>query len=174
MRKLFSAQLLAAFLSVTASLSALTIGTANVRYCIEESKIGKSEQSQFEELKKQLEQGLEQKDKELNELAPKLKDEYLDTLTPEAERELKEKFNQLSQEMSIQQNQYYQTLNSANYQFMSKILEMIQEASKIVATQKKLDLILNDEACFYKNDSVDVSKEIVKELDAAFDKAQKK
>jgi outer membrane protein len=182
MKKWTAALLLLIACAVAPSLAAdkvapPTVGTVNFKTILEKSKVGKEEQSHFDQIRKQIEQSIEQKEKELNELAPKFSDEYLDSLTPEAESELKEKFKTLSQDLTQQQNQYYQTLNQANMQVVQKIFDMIAEASKAVAKEKGLDLILNEESCFYKADKLDLSAEIIKKLDemhAAAEKAEKK
>jgi outer membrane protein len=152
----------------------LKIGTASFKVCLEGSKYGKKEQVRFEELKKQLEVSLEAKEKELNELAPKLKDEYIDTLSPEAEAELKGRFKALSQEYSMQQNQYMQMLNQTNYQIIQKFGEWIGVASTQVAKAKNLDLILNEEAIFHSNPTLDVSQDVIQELDKKFQEEEKK
>jgi outer membrane protein len=156
-----------------ADIPSAKIGTVSFKSCVETSKVGKQEQAQFDVVKKQLEQSLEKKQKELNELSPKFSDEYLDSLTPEAEKELKEKFQLLSNELSQQQGQYYQTLEQSHFQIMQKIYEMIGKASDSVAKEKKLDLVLNDEVCFFKAEALDVSKDIIKKLDELFDQAEK-
>jgi outer membrane protein len=149
-----------------------SIGTVSFKAVIEKSKIGKEEQARFDQMRKQMEQSLEQKEKELNELAPKFNDEYLDSLTPEAEKELKEKFNALSQELTQKQNEFYQTLNQSQMQVMQKVYDMISEASKLLAAEKGLDLIVNDEVCFFKDNAFDVSSEVIKKLDQMADKAK--
>lgn len=164
--------LVAAFGVCPAALAAEAapkIGTVSFKYCLDQSKIGKHEQALFEKIRKDLEQTIEKKEKELNELSPKFSDEYLDALTPEAEGELKEKFKMLSQELTQQQNQYYHTLNQANFQTVQKLFEMISQVAKDVAKEKGLDLVINDESCFFKTDKLDVSKDIVVKLDARFD-----
>jgi outer membrane protein len=153
------------------------VGTVSFKTILEKSKVGKKEQAHFDQLRKQIEQTIEQKEKELNELAPKFSEEYLDSLTPEAEAELKEKFKTLSQDLTQQQNQFYQTLNQANMQVVQKIFEMISEASKALAKEKGFDLIINDESCFYKAEKLDLSEDIIKKLDEmheATEKAEKK
>lgn len=153
----------------TASLSALSIGVVNAKKCVDQSKIGKTEQGQFDQLRKQLEQSVASKEKELNDLKPKLSDEFLDTQTPEAERQIKERFQMLQQE---HQELYYNMstmLNKANYELMQKLLEKIQEASRAVADRKKLDIVMNEEACFYKKETLDVTNEMIEELDKIFD-----
>lgn len=144
------------------------IAVVNFKSCLEGSKLGKKEQGQFDQIKKQMESAIEAKEKELNDLAPKFKDEYLDTLTPEAEAELKQKFKTLSQDLSQSQNQFYQLLNQAHYQIVAKLTEQISKASKKVAKAQGFDMILNEEACFYLDPSFDVSTSVVKELDLAF------
>jgi outer membrane protein len=153
------------------------VGTVSFKTVLEKSKIGKQEQAHFDKIRKDMEQTIEQKEKELNELAPKFSDEYLDSLTPEAETELKEKFKNLSQELTQLQNQFYQTLNQTNMQVVQKIFDMIGEASKALAKEKGLDLIMNDESCFYHADKLDLSADVIKKLDEiheANEKAEKK
>lgn len=150
------------------------LGVVDFKLCLESSKLGKQEQSRFEDIKKQMESSIEAKEKELNELAPKFKDEYMDTLKPEAEAELKEKFKRLSQELSQQQNQYYQLLNQANYQIVQKLSDWISTASEKVAKDKGLDIVLNEEACFYNAPHYDVSSDVVKELDNRYGQEEKK
>lgn len=160
-----------------AAESAPKLATASFKTILEKSKVGKEEQARFDQLRKQMEQSIEQKEKALNELAPKFSDEYLDSLTPEAEAELKEKFKTLSQDLSQDQNQYYQALNQANMQVVQKLFDMIAEASKLLAKDKGLDLIINDESCFFKAESLDVSNDLIKKLDemhAAAAKNEKK
>ena len=155
-----------------AAEKAAAIGTVSFKTVIEKSRVGKEEQARFDQMRKQMEQTLEQKEKELNELAPKFNDEYLDSLTPEAEKDLKDKFGNLSQELTQKQNEFYQTLNQAQMQVMQKVFEMVSEASKSLAAEKGLDLIINDEVCFFKNDKLDVSADIIKKLDQMAEKSK--
>lgn len=156
---------------LAAEKSAPSIGTVNLKTVLEKSRIGKEEQARFDQMRKQMEQTLEQKEKELNELAPKFNDEYLDSLTPEAEAELKEKFKNLSQELTQKQNECYQTLNQAQMHVMQKLYEQISEASQKLAADKGLDLIINDEICYFKAEKLDVSSDVVKKLDELHAKA---
>jgi outer membrane protein len=166
----------AAFILATSAVSspqAPKVGVVNFKSCIEGSKVGKQEQARFEELKKQLEKTIETKEKELQDLSPKFSDEYLDTLSPEAEAELKTKFKNLSQELSQLQNQYYNMLNQANYQIVARLQDAISQAAKQIAQTKGLDLTLNEEVCFYHNPSLDISKEVIAQMDVQFEKDSK-
>ena len=152
------------------------IGMVNFKKCVEESKLGKSEQSLFEGQKKQMEQELEKKQKEIKDLAPKFNDEYLDSLTPEAEKELKGKFQKINEEFTEQQNQFFQAMDQSHLSRMQKIYDMTAKASEAVAKEKKLDLVLNDEVCFYhdkKVDGFDVTGDVIKKLDELFAQSEK-
>jgi outer membrane protein len=162
-----------ALASASAPEGALKVGVVNFKSCFEGSKIGKQEQARFEKMKKQLEGTIEAKEKELNEMAPKFSEEYLDTLSPEAEAELKGKYQKLAQELSQQQNQYYNMLNQANYQVVQEVGEAVSTAAKKVAQKKGLDLALNEEVCFYHNSALEISKEVIVEMDAQFDQDAK-
>lgn len=155
------------------AVKSLKIGFVSFRKCVENSKFGKSEQENFDKLKKQLEQSIELKEKELNDLAPKFSEESLDALTPEAERELKEKFKNLSQDLSVQQNQYFQTLNQAQAQAMQTLIEKVTSISDSMGKKLEFDIIFNDDAAFFRKDALDVTKEVVAELDSMFDSQKK-
>ena len=149
------------------------VGMVNFKKCVEESKLGKSEQALFDTQKKQMEQDLEKKQKEIKELAPKFNDEYLDSLTPEAEKDLKEKFQKLNEEFTEQQNQFFQVMDQSHFQRMQKIYDMTAKASEVVGKEKKLDFVLNDEVCFYKADGFDVTNDVIKKLDELFAQSEK-
>lgn len=164
------------FMSLPSMVSAANakIGVVNFKHCLDESQLGKQEQARFDTLKKQMETTIEEKEKELNALAPKFTEEYLDTLTPEAERDLKEKFRNLSQELSGQQNQFYQQLNQVNFQIMQNINNAIAKAAQKVAKDRGLELIVNEEATYYFDESLDCSAEVVKAMNDNFVQDQKK
>jgi outer membrane protein len=154
---------------------AAKIGTVNFKLCVEESKLGKQEQASFEAMKKQMETVVEEKEKTLNDLANKLNDpDQLDLMSPEAETELKRKFRGLSQEMNQIQQQFYQTLQQANFKIVQTLSEAVNKASEQVAKDQKIDLVLNDETCFFANKALDVSTKVVTEMDKQFDQTSKK
>lgn len=143
----------------------------NFKVCVEKSKIGKQEQTNFEALKKQMETMLSEKEKTLNDMADKLNDpDYLDSLSPEAETELKRKFRTLSQEASQQQQQYMQTLQQANFKVLEKLDELISRAAEIVAKKNGYNVIDNDDATFYYDKDLDISHDIVAVMDEIFEK----
>lgn len=173
MRKLFtSAVITATFLalSATAADPSPSIGAANFATCITESKFGKKEQENMEGMRKQMSSMIEDTEKELREIATKFEDtEYLDSLSPKAEEELKAKFETLQQDLSRYQNQFYQVLNHAQYQMVQKVSNNISKAAEKVAAEKHLDYVLNKEACFYIRPDLDVTTMIISEMDKNFE-----
>src|ERR1700722_11582191 len=131
---------------LTAADRALKVGVVDFKTCVEKSKYGKKEQSNFDALKKQMEGVLEEKEKTLTEISQKINDpDYMDSLSNEAEAELKHKFRALSQELAQHQQQFYQLLNQANFKIVQALTESIAKASKTVAKEKGLDLVVHDE-----------------------------
>jgi outer membrane protein len=165
---LFSALLLAGAV-VAPPAEAANYGFVNFKEIIEQSKMGKQEQAMFDALKTQMEKVLEEKDKELNELASKFNDpDYMDSLSPDAENELKHKLRSLSQDMSEKQNQFYQALQNAQAKIMNKLAESISKAAAKVAKEKQLDAVFNQDASFWVTDSANLSAAVVKTMDDEF------
>ncbi len=158
-----------------ATETGLKIGFVNFRKAVEESKLGKAQQQAFEGMQNQMEAALLDLQKNLNEITTKLSDEdYLDGLSPEAENELKHKYRALSTELTRTQSQYMQTLQDANMKVLQMISSEVAEAAKEVATAKGLDLIVNEEAAFYHRPSMDLSSQVVAQMDAKFEREMKK
>lgn len=177
MKSLKGVFLLIAALSVT-TLSQVE-GTAdtpkirivNFKSCVEQSKLGKQEQSAFEATKKQMETSLSEKEKTLNEMAAKFEDpDYLDSLSAEAETEIKRKFRHLNQEYTQLQNQYMQALQQTNFKVVQKLTENVTKAAALVAKQENVDLILNEEGAFFSSPALDISPKVVIAMDQMFDK----
>ncbi|MBS4169192.1 OmpH family outer membrane protein [Parachlamydia sp. AcF125] len=145
---------------------AAKVAIVNFKECVEKSKIGKHEQSVFESLKKQMENSLQEKEKSLNEIAAKFNDpDYLDTLSPEAEAELKHKYRTLNQEITQYQNQYYQALSQTNMKIIQKLQELISKAAATVAKEVGVDIILNEESSFFYKPEFDLSNKVIELLD---------
>jgi outer membrane protein len=170
MKKTLRSLLVLGCLSAASLSAAESIGVVNFATCISDSKTGKAEQANFEDLKKQLGGHLEAVEKELNEIAGKLNDtEYMDGLSPEAEMELREKARGLNEEMMRYQNQYYQVLNQANMKIVQQISAQIASASEAVAKMQKRQVVLNKESCFYHDASLDITAQVIAEMDKTYD-----
>lgn len=152
------------------SLQSIGIGVVNFKTCVEQSKLGKAEQSAFESLKDQMATVLEKTEKELDDIAKKLSDQdHMDSLSSEAENELKTKFQGLNQELARYQNQYYQILNQANFRLIHELSLKVGEASEAVAKEKGLNIVLNEDACFFRLAGLEITKDVIVELDKRYD-----
>jgi outer membrane protein len=152
----------------------LKVCVVNFKQCVEKSKMGKQEQANFEALKKQMESVLEEKEKTLNEMATKFNDaDYLDSLSPEAETDLKRKFRALNQELTQMQSQYMQTLNQTNFKVVQKLNENVAKSAEEIAKKENYDLVLNEEAIYFYKPTLDITSKVVAFLDEIFDKEAK-
>lgn len=176
-RKLFSLSLLLIGIT-TSNLSALEtkslMGVVNFTSCLSESKYGKQEQQNLENMRKQMTSIMEETEKELKDIASKLQDqEYLDGLSPKAEEEMKIKYQALNEDLARYQNQYYQVLNHANYQIIQKLSTSIAKASEKIAKDKNLSYVINKDACFYFKPDLEITAQVISEMDKNFEIDQK-
>ncbi len=173
--------LLGSFLAVLVSFGALkgaekglNIGIVNFGKCVEVSKYGQLEQKQFETIRAQMQKSIQDLDTQLNAAATKLQDkDFIDSLSPEAERELKQKFQQLGEELQRCQSQYYQIMQQANMKLMHSVAELINEASGNIAKKAHLSLVLNKDAAFHYVETLDITDEVISEMDKKFEKEGK-
>lgn len=175
MKKLKSSILLASLLLAGSTFAdnALT-GVVNFTTCITDSKSGKKEQENMEAIRNQMASLIEDTEKELKELSAKFEDtELLDSLSPKAEEEMKVRFQALQEDLGRYQNQYYQVLQHAQYQLIQKMSGNIAKAAETIAKQKKLDYVINKEACFYIRSDLDVTNAVIAEMDKSFESAKK-
>jgi len=149
-------------------------GIVNFPTCVTESKYGKQEQDAFENVKSQMTTLMVDIEKQLNEIATKFNDaEFVDSLSPEAEQEMKARFQTLNEELNRYQNQYMQVMQQANMKLMQVINSYVSTASKTVAKRKKIPLVVREEACFFYNPSFDITTEVILEMDQHFDTTSK-
>lgn len=169
-----SALVFCAAVPVEAQNNSPRIAIVNFKDCVERSKSGQQEQTAFDALKKKLESSFEDKEKALTELSNKFNDpDYMDGLSPEAEHELKHKYRTMTQEITQYQNQCYQLLSQSNMKVLQKLNELVSKAAQNVAKANNYDIILNDEAAFYFSNGLDISNQIIAEMDKLLDAEQK-
>lgn len=166
--------LTAAALSLSALSYAGDIGLVNFNLCAQNSLLGKKEQEGFEALKNQMATLIGDVENQLREVSEKLQDsDYLDTLSPQAETELKQKFQTLSEEHARYQNQFYQMMQQANMRVVQTVANSVQEAAQEVAKTHRLKYVLNKEACFFASDDLDVTNEVISFMDKKYEKENK-
>jgi outer membrane protein len=152
----------------------IRIGIVNTKRCLEESKLGKQEQANFEKMKHQMESVLQDKERALDEVESKLNDDdYMDSVSDETASELKRKKRSIRNEGMQLQSQYMQTLQQANLKIVQKLTDIIAKASAQVARDpaggQPVDIIFTDEACTFYAPYLDVSDRIIAKMNAIFD-----
>ena len=141
------------------------VGIVNLKSCAEKSLFGKDESHKLDQMRNEMVQTLEKKEKELTEIAEKLKNpEFLDSLSHEAEEDLKLQYRSLAEELSRIQNQYYQAYNQANYKMVQTLQMKVSEASEKVAKAKKLGTVFNEEVCFFFENRFDITDDVIAQL----------
>lgn len=152
----------------------LKVGIVNFQTCMMESKHGKREQEQLQTVKEQMESLVKDLDKKLADISEKLGDaDYLDTLSPEGESELKSEFQMAQEEMQRYQGQYYQVMQQAQMRLSQVIAHYISKASEKVAKEHHLSHIVHKEVCFYSSPAFDVTDRIIETMDKAFEEEEK-
>lgn len=162
-------------------LSSLKGGAAEIPYgivnfgsCITESQYGKQEQASFDKIREQMTILVTDVEKQLNEIATKFQDpEFIDSLSPEAEQEMKSRFQSLNEELNRSQNQYMQVMQQANMRLMQNMSGHVSKASEVVAKKKKLPMVVREEVCFFFDPSFDVTPSVIEEMDKDYSKESK-
>lgn len=149
-------------------------GIVNFPSCVADSKHGKQEQEAFEKLREQMTTLMTDIDKQLNDIATSFNDpDFIDKLSPEAEQELKSRFQALNEELNRYQNQYMQVMQQANMKLMQTMNSHVSKASEIIAKKRHLPMVVREEACFFYNPTFDITKAVIDEMDKTFDKENK-
>lgn len=158
------------------SQQSLKVGVINTRRCMEEAKASKHERTNLEKMKSQMESVLKDKEKAIQSIQSKLQDEdYMDSLSDEAERELKHKRKTLMEEGMELNKQFVDTLENANMKIVQSLIEQISKICKEIAVDptQPLDIIFTSEACTYYGEQLDITDRVLAKLDARFDAEQK-
>lgn len=170
LRKTLLCSLMACGLATTSLSAAEDFGVVNFTTCVTDSKFGQKEQENFEGIRKQLSSMIEDTEKELKEISDKFGDtEYLDSLSPKAEEELKSRYQNLNEDLARYQGQFYQIMQQANMQLVHKMSSQIARASEKVAKQQNLNYVINREACFYFKPEMDMTHQIIAEMDKNYE-----
>lgn len=170
---LLCACLLMASKGVAHAESKNQIGIVNFGTCVSESKLGKHEQEAMENIKNQMTHLIKDIEDQLKDLTGKLSDsDFLDGLSPEGEQELKMKYAQLREEHERYQGQFYQVMQQANMKLVQTVSSYVNSATGKIAKAKKLNLVVNKDACFSFDESFDITQLVVDEMDKAYDELQ--
>ncbi len=157
-------------LPMASMCAADSYGIVDFNSCMMESKYGKKELESLESIKDQMTKLIGDIETQLKEIAEKFNDpDYMDSLSPDAEQDLKVQFQSLSEEMNRYQSQYYQVMNQANMQIVQSIAGYVNQASTQVARTSKIPLVIHKDAIFYYDPEYDITSAVIEEMNKSFE-----
>lgn len=158
----------------SSKIEAVKIGFVSARACFDQSKEGQKARDMLESLNKQMNSSLEELDKKIEEISHKLNDEDVrDSMTPEAEKELQEKYESLSQEREIKRMQFGQQMQQTQMLAMQQVFDKVGRASEAAAKELGLGSFFSEESAFYYSPELDMTELVIKKMDKIFDEEQK-
>jgi len=150
-------------------------GIVNFSNCLMESKYGKQEQEAFENITNQFTTLINDIEKEIKDIKAKLNDsEFMDTLSPQAEQDFKDRLSDLHTEVERYQNQYVQVAQQANEHFIQTMKHHVSKASDAVAKKKNLSMVMHESTCLFYQPGFDITCDVIEEMNKNFDKDNQK
>ncbi len=152
---------------------AFNMGTVNMQKCVEKSLVGQKYDKDIRDLETKLKASLDEKQTALKDIADKLKNEdYLDSISPEAEQELQAKGQNMQMELQQLNQQAMQMMQQARGMAMQELSRQIGAASQDVAKERAFSLVISEEACLFTSTTNDVTDAVVAKMNATFEKEQ--
>ena len=116
-------------------------GIVNFLHCMKESKYGKREKEKFDRLEEHMISLITDHDKQYNDVMSRLSDpEFVDSLSPEGEQELRSRVQTVGEELSRYREQYAQVMQRANMQYVQMLSQHVQQAAAVVAKTRSLQM----------------------------------
>ena len=145
------------------------IGVANLQRILETSNQGKSAQEQIKKQKGQMEQELKQKGGEIEELRKQLERESMvmsKEKREEKEREIRIKLN----DFKSLQKRYRTQLQSLEKKLVNALLKEVSSLVEEIGKKEGYLLIVNNAGVMYSPNSINITDQVIKELNARFAK----
>ncbi|SCA58447.1 hypothetical protein AB751O23_AC_00050 [Chlamydiales bacterium SCGC AB-751-O23] len=145
------------------------VGVIDLQACHEESALAKAEGKKLEDLKGKLKGGLEGKEKSFKEMKEKYDDQtFRDGLSDTARQEYEQTMNSTLKELEEYHNQLIRMLNQSGYEVAMNVLGSVEGAADKIAKEKQLDMVIRKELCLYYTPELDITKEIISEMDKSY------
>mgnify|MGYP003997124895 CR=1 FL=1 len=159
----------ASFLGNQAWSMDMQFGFVETTKCLDESLVGISRTKTFENTKKQYDLSMEENESQLRELIEKRNDvEYMDSLSPEGEKELEMQIYKAHEQKSATQNKFSMILNRISTQMNSMFFKYFKNASQVVAEKNKLAFILDGTQCPFYKAELDKTSEVIAQMDILY------
>lgn len=169
---LLSGSSLIAQTSETSTKPAATHGVVNFNACLTDSKQGIKSRQTMEALNNKLVQSLGDIDKQLADIDAKLNDQnYRDGLSPQADEQLRQSHDKLAQERDAMRTSFSQQFSQTQMSLFQDLMDQVAVASKKIAQRKNLQMIFSGESVTYFDPDLDVTSDIVQELNLTADQS---
>jgi len=140
---------------------------------MEKSKFASAKREEIEGFGKELQVKLETLHKEYKEVEEKLKNtEYVDSITPEAEKALENEKAAKAQKLGMAQSEFSQMMQQKQMEFYQALQENIGEAAQQIAAEKSFDNIASKDLFFFFDQKLDVTDEVVAKMDELYEQKQ--
>ena len=145
------------------------IGVANLQRILETSNQGKSAQDEIKKQKDKMEQELKQKGGEIEELRKQLERESMvmsKEKREEKEREIRIKLN----DFKSLQKRYRTELQNLEKKLVNALLKEVSTLVDEIGKKEGYLLIINNAGVMYSPNSINITDQVIKELNARFAK----
>jgi Skp family chaperone for outer membrane proteins len=141
--------------------------TIDLNRIISESKVGKDLEKQINSINDNLQKRVQEKQKSISKKSNELESEYQSS--SESKRvSVKKKADDLQKEFEMLQNKFRDEATENEEKKMlalQKINDEVRKISSSIAKQKKASSVLPSNVLIYNEDSMDITNEVLKELD---------
>ena len=145
------------------------IGVANLQRVLEASNQGKSAQEKIKQQKDKMEQELKQKGGEIEELRKQLERDSMvmsKEKREEKEREVRIKLN----DFKSLQKRYRTELQNLEKKLVNELLKNVSDLVEEIGKKEGYLLIINNTVVMYSPGSIDITDQLIKELNARYAK----
>lgn len=155
--------------------STCSIGVVNINACITDSRQGLDSRQALELINQKAADSLQDIDKQIQDIDAKLSDEhYRDSLTPQAVEQMRQNHEKLLQEREIRSNDFRQQMSQMHFSLLQELMTQVSVASETVAKKKGLSIALSGEGVTYFDPSLDITGDVVEELNKTAEQAAAK
>jgi outer membrane protein len=141
------------------------IGVANLQRVLETSNPGKSAQAEIKKQKDQMEQELKQKGAEIEEIRKQIERESM-VMSKEKREEKEREFRIKLNDFKSLQKRYRTQLQGLEKKLVSALLKEVSTLVEEIGKKEGYLLIINNKDVMYAPGSIDITDELIKQMNA--------
>jgi outer membrane protein len=141
------------------------IGVANLQRVLETSNPGKSAQAEIKKQKDQMEQELKQKGAEIEEIRKQIERESM-VMSKEKREENEREFRIKLNDFKSLQKRYRTQLQGLEKKLVSALLKEVSSLVEEIGKKEGYLLIINNKDVMYAPGSIDITDELIKQMNA--------